>query len=116
MQPRPYATAKELRHLLHMRTHPKTVVNFELEPVLASIMVSKRTLASFWNRTGSAGPSSASLPSTITSDVSETDVSNERGTAGSSGYDHETDCETESCEESEDATSREVHESGPPRK
>ena len=35
MQPRPYATAKELRHLLRMRTHPKTVVNFELEPVLA---------------------------------------------------------------------------------
>ena len=48
-----------------------------------------------------------------TSDVSETDESNERGTAGSSGYDH---CETESCEESEDATSREVRESGPPRK
>ena len=83
--------------------HPKTVVNFELEPVLASIMASKRTLASFWNRKGGAGPSSASLPSTSTS---ETDVSNERGTAGSSGYDHETDFETESCEESEDATSR----------
>ena len=32
-----------------------------------------------------AGPSSASLPSTNTSDVSETDVSNERSTAGSSG-------------------------------
>ena len=48
--------------------------------------------------------------------MSETDVSNERGTAGSSGYNHETDCETESCEESEDATSREVRESGPPRK
>ena len=63
------------------------------------------SLASFWNRTDRAGPSSASLPSTSTSDVSETDVSNERSTAGSSGYEHETDCETESCE---DATSREM--------
>ena len=79
-------------------------------------MASKRTLASFWNRTGGAGPSCASLPSTSTSEVSETDVSNERGTAGSSSYDHETDCETESCEESQDAISREVRESGPPRK
>ena len=31
------------------------------------------SLASFWNRTDRAGPSSASLPSTSTSDVSETD-------------------------------------------
>ena len=106
MQPQPYATAKELCHLLRICTHPKTVVNFELEPVFASIMASKRTLASCF----------ASLPSTSTSDLSETDVSNERGTAASSGYDHETDCETETYEESEDATSREVRESGPPRK
>lgn len=79
-------------------------------------MASKRTLASFWNRTGGAGPSSASLPSTGSSDMSETDVNNERSTAGSSGYEHETDCETESCEGGEDATGREVHESGPSRK
>ena len=32
-----------------------------------------------------AGPSSASLPSTSTSNVSEADVSNGRSTAGSSG-------------------------------
>ena len=74
------------------------------------------SLASFWNRTGRTGPGSASLPSTSTSDVSETDISNERSAAGSSSYEHETDCETESCEDSEDATNREVRESGPPRK
>ena len=38
------------------------------------------SLASFWNRTARAGASSASLPSTSTSDVSETDISNERST------------------------------------
>ena len=73
MQPGPTPQLKKYVTSYACAPTQKTVVNFELEPVLASIMASKRTLASFWNRTGGAGPSSASLPSTSTSDVSETD-------------------------------------------
>ena len=64
-------------------TQKKRVVNFELGHVMAN----KRTLMSFWSRKGGAGPSfacTAPLASTSTSDVSETDVSNVRGTAGGS--------------------------------
>ena len=70
-------------------------------------MASNPTLASFWSKTGGAGPSTASLPSTSTSDVSES-----RSATGSSGCDHEseTDSETESLD------SREMHESAGPRR
>lgn len=80
-------------------------------------MTSKRTLASFWGKTSDAGPSTAFLPSTSTSELSEADVSNERGTTGSSSYEHEadTESETESNEEN-DATGRAICETGPPRK